>query len=97
MKWEIVPRDEQETIINVDYYEKTISVYTTRKQTAERLYKKIGEPTKTDLHDGCISGVTYTRNLFDKDVAKFFSKGLIIGTFRDNNTQDNKIVEEGSN
>ena len=83
MKWEIVPRDEQETIISVDYCEKTISVYTTRKQTAERLQKKIGEPTKTDLHNGSICAVTYIRSIFDKDVAKFFSKGLIIGTFKE--------------
>ena len=97
MKWEIVPRDEQETIINVDYCEKIITIYTSRKATGERLYKKIGEPTKIDYHDGLISGVTYVRNLFDKDVAKFFSKGLIIGAFRDNNTENDKIVEEGGN
>lgn len=83
MKWEVIPRDEQETIINVDYCEKTISVYTTRKQTAERLQKKIGEPTKIDIHNNFICGVTYIRSLFDKDVAKFFSKGLIIGTFKE--------------
>ena len=83
MKWEIVPRDEQETLINVDYCEKTITVYTTRKQTAERLQKKIGEPTTQDVHNGFISGVTYKRSLFDKDVTKFFSKGLIIGTFKE--------------
>jgi hypothetical protein len=94
MKWEIIPRDEQETLIDVDYYEKTISVYTTRKQTAERLLKKIGEPTKTDYHNNLISGVTYVRNLFDKDVAKFFSKGLIIGTFRDNSTENDEIIEK---
>lgn len=83
MKWEVVPRDEQETIINVDYCEKTISIYTTRKATADRLLKKVGEPTKTDLHNGSIYAVTYIRSIFDKDVAKFFSKGLIIGTFKE--------------
>ena len=45
MEWEIVPRDEQETIINIDYYKKTINVYTSRKQVGERLKKKIGDPT----------------------------------------------------
>ena len=93
MNWEIIPRDEQETLINVDYYEKTISVYTTRKQTADRLYKKIGEPTKVDVHNGYVSGVTYKRNLFDKDVAKFFSKGLIIGTFREQTVSDDSLIE----
>lgn len=97
MKWEIVPRDEQETLINVDYCEKKITIYTSRKATGERLFKKIGEPTKTDFHNGLISGVTYVRNLFDKDVAKFFSKGLIIGSFREKNVIDNKVVEKGTN
>jgi len=97
MKWEIVPRDEQETLINVDYCEKKITIYTSRKATGERLFKKIGEPTKTDYHNGLISGVTYVRNLFDKDVAKFFSKGLIIGSFRENNSKNDKLVTEDIN
>ena len=90
MEWEIVPRDEQETIISVDYYEKTITVYTTRKQVAERMRKKIGEPTKVDTSYDKIYSVTYKRNLFDKDVSKFFSKMLMIGAFRD----DNGVQEE---
>lgn len=97
MEWEIVPRDEQETVINIDYYQKIITVYTSRKQTGIRLLKKIGEPTKTDFHDGLISGVTYVRNLFDKDVAKFFSKMLLIGGFKKNNNQDDELVEEQEN
>lgn len=83
MKWEEIPRDEQETIINVDYCDKTISFYTCRKSVADRLLRKIGEPTKIDTHDGKICGVTYQRNLFDKDLAKFFSKMLLIGSFKE--------------
>ena len=81
-KWEIVPLDEQECLINVDYYEKKITVYTTRKSVGVRLIRKLGEPTKVYEHEGKISAVEYTRNLFDKDVAKFFSKMLIIGNFK---------------
>lgn len=83
--WEIIPRDEQETIINIDYFEKTITVYTTRKSVAQRLKKKIGEPTSVDKNNGKIYSVTYKRNLFDKDVSKFFSKMLLIGSFREEN------------
>lgn len=97
MEWEIVPRDEQETIINVDYFKKKISVYTTRKSTADRLLKKIGEPTYVYKITGLISGVIYERNLFDKDVAKFFSKGLIIGGFRENKAKDDKLIKENEN
>ena len=97
MEWEIVPRDEQETIINVDYCEKTINVYTSRKQVGERLKKKIGEPTDKYISNGKIYAVNYKRNLFDKDVAKFLSKMLLIGAFRDENSTDNKSIEEDDN
>lgn len=93
MDWEVIPRDEQETLINVDYYEKTVSVYTCRKSTADRLLKKLGEPSKVDMHNGFVSGVTYIKSFFDKDLAKIFSKGLIIGAFREDNTPDDIIVE----
>lgn len=88
MKWEIVPRDEQETIINIDYCEKNIKVYTTRKAVADRLLKKVGEPTKIYDNNDRIYAVFYERNLFDKDVAKFFSKMLMVGFFRDENEVD---------
>lgn len=88
MNWEIVPRDEQETIINIDYCEKIIKVYTTRKSVADRLLRKIGEPTKVYSSDNRIYGVVYERNLFEKDVAKFFSKLLLVGSFRDENEVD---------
>lgn len=85
MKWEIVPRDEQETIINIDYCEKIIKVYTTRKSVADRLLKKVGKPTKIYESDNRVYAVVYEKNLFDKDVAKFFSKMLMVGAFRDEN------------
>ena len=97
MEWEIIPRDEQETIINIDYCEKTINVYTSRKQVGERLKKKIGEPTDKYISNGKIYAVNYKRNLFDKDVAKFLSKMLLIGSFRDENSTDNKSIEEDDN
>ena len=97
MEWEIVPRDEQETLINIDYYEKTINVYTSRKQVAERLKKKIGEPTDVYKNGNKIYAVNYKRNLFDKDVAKFLSKMLLIGAFRDDNYSNDEIVEEYDN
>jgi len=91
MDFRINPLDEQETLINVDYYEKKITVYTTRKSVAIRLQKKLGDPTKAYEHEGKISAVEYTRNLFDKDVTKFFSKMLIIGSYR---KQENEAENE---
>ena len=97
MEWEIIPRDEQETLINIDYCGKTINVYTSRKQVGERLKKKIGEPTDKYVSNGKIYAVNYKRNLFDKDVTKFLSKMLLIGSFRDENSIDNKSIEEDDN
>ena len=63
----------------------------------ERLKKKIGEPTDKYVSNGKIYAVNYKRNLFDKDVAKFLSKMLLIGSFRDENSTDNKSIEEDDN
>lgn len=82
MEWIISPLDEQECVMNIDYYDKKITVYTNRKSVGVRLQRKLGEPTKIYEYQGKISAVEYTRNLFDKDVAKFFSKMLIIGNFK---------------
>lgn len=94
MKWAIVPRDEQETIISVNYFERTLTVYTSRRPTANRLIKKIGDPTLIHYSDGLVTGITYEKNLFDKDISKFFSKGLIIGAFREQNAEDDESVRE---
>ena len=91
--WEIIPRDEQETLINVDYFEKTLNFYTSRKSVAERLRKKVGEPTKVDMKNGKISGVTYVRNLHDEDIKKFLSVSSIVGGFRKQNVQDEEFTE----
>lgn len=80
--WALIARDDQETAINIDYCEHKMVVFTNRKSVGERLRAKIGEPTRTDLVNGKIYGVTYERSLYDDDVKKFFSKGLLIGAIR---------------
>lgn len=88
MKWQTTPVDEQETIVNIDYYDKTINVYTTRKAVGERLARKLGEPTKVHKTDGNVYAVEYVRSLFDKDVSKFFSKMLLVGAYRKQDDED---------
>ena len=97
MKWKLVPREEQETFLHIDYNEKTISVYTTRKQVGERLYKKLGEPTYSDTQKGLTTSVTYVRNLFDDDVSKFFSKMLLIGVFRNDDNKNDELYSQDEN
>lgn len=80
--WALIPREEQETLINIDYEERKFTFYTSRKSVARRIEKKVGKPTEIDYINGKIAGVTYIRNLFDGDVKKFMSISTTIGTFR---------------
>lgn len=92
--WYIVPREEQETVISIDYSEKTMTFYTSRKSVAKRLEKKIGKPTKIDYSDGKITGITYVRNLYDDDIKKFMSISTIVGGFRKQNVEDDKLYSD---
>ena len=81
-KWQNVALEEQETTINIDYSSKTITLYTSRKTTANKLIKAIGEPNKKDYINKKISGIFYKRNVDDKDAKKLLSKGLLIGAIK---------------
>lgn len=74
---------EQETIINVDYYAKEVSVYTCRKSVAKRLYNKLGIPDKTYSTNNKISGVRYFINFDDKrSLNKVLSRPTLIGNIK---------------
>ena len=90
-KWQNVALEEQETTINIDYCSKTISLYTSRKTTANKLKNAMGEPTKTEYTNKKISGVIYKRNVDDKDAKKLLSKGLLIGAIKSNSTDKNEV------
>lgn len=85
MNWENISREEQETVINIDYYDKTITVYTSRKKVAERLIKKVGQPNHIDTIDGKVADVVYKMPLSDKRVRQLLLMGNIIGGFRFDN------------
>ena len=78
MKLEMIPREEQETIINIDYNEKTISLYTTRYSVANKLKKRIGEPTKIQFNQNLITSVEYKMSMGDERVRRLLSLGAII-------------------
>lgn len=46
MKFYNTSIEEQETIINIDYYSKSLNVYSSRKSVIQRLYNNLGEPTR---------------------------------------------------
>lgn len=74
-------REEQETIINVDYYEKKIILYTSRESVYKRLINRIGKPTKFyyTLDDKFITGVRWDIPFNNKNSTRVFSKTLIVG------------------
>jgi hypothetical protein len=73
--------EEQETIINVDYFAKEVSCYTSRNSTYNRLFRKLGEPTKTYYTQEKISGANWIIPFGDKKrLASIFSRPTIIGS-----------------
>lgn len=82
MNWYEVPRDEQETTINIDYEERTLTLCTTRKSVANKLKRKVGEPTTIYKTEHKISGVEYKINLSDKNLRTYLSVSVIVGGFR---------------
>lgn len=89
-KWQNVGIEEQETTINIDYYQKIITLYTSRKATANKLKKEIGDPTKTEYTNKKISGVIYKRNVDDKECKKLLSKMLLIGSIK--SKKDKQVI-----
>lgn len=57
--WCKIPFEEQETIINFDYYNKWVEIYTSRRIVATKIQKKIGEPQEKAQEKGKICGVTW--------------------------------------
>lgn len=82
MEWYNCPREEQETTINIDYYERTLTLYTCRKSVADKLKRKVGEPTKVYYTENKISAVEYIVKLSDINLRTFLSVSVIVGGFR---------------
>lgn len=80
--WIEVPREEQETIININYCDRTIMFYTSRKSVANKIEKKIGKPDKIYKIQEKKCGIEYKRKLSDENIKQFLSIANIIGGFR---------------
>lgn len=76
--WNTIPREEQETIINLDYLDKKISLYTSKQSVGNRLKKKIGNPTKINYSNNNIDSVEYIMPMSDKRVRSLLSKTIIV-------------------
>jgi len=72
--------EEQETIINIDYYTSNVNVYTSQKTVYSRLIKKLGEPTKLHYTQKQISGANWNIPFEDKKrINLVLSRPLLIG------------------
>ena len=94
MEWGTTLLEEQETLINVDYYDKTIMIYTSRKSVGKRLEKKLGEADKVTTLNGKKVAIEYKRKLSDKNIRPILSMSTIIGGFRNSNNDDEEKIEE---
>lgn len=83
MKFYNTNLDEQETIINIDYFNRKINIYSSRKQVIQRLIVKLGEPNKINYINKSISGANWTINFEDKKIINIaLSRPLLIGNMK---------------
>ena len=75
--------EEQETIINIDYCKKEVSLYTSRRSVYERIAKKIGQPSRRYYTDKKISGANWIIP-FDnkKKITTILSRPTLIGNMK---------------
>lgn len=75
--------EEQETQISIDYFSKTLNIYSSRKSIIQRLYNKLGNPTKTDYINKSVTGASWQIPFEDKKKMTIaLSKPLLIGQMK---------------
>lgn len=75
--------EEQETIVNIDYYNSKMYIYTSRKITFERLKDKLGKPSKEYLVNKKISGGRWEIGFNEKrKITSVLSRPLLIGSVK---------------
>ena len=66
MKFNNTLPEENETIINIDYFARVLTIYSSRKAVIQRLYNKLGEPNKTDYIKNTVTGASWIIKFEDK-------------------------------
>lgn len=75
--------EEQETNINIDYFNSEVSIYTTRKSVYLRLLNKLGNPKKIYYTDKKINGAIWKLDFQDKKLlTSILSRPLLIGNIK---------------
>lgn len=92
-KWETIPIDEKESLIDFDYFEGIVNVYTSNQSTGNRIKKKIGEPYKKGINEGKVYSMEWKIPFNDREQIR---KGLSIVNFITTH-QSNKMEEKLTN
>ena len=96
MKWTSIPTDEKETILNFDYFDNKVNLYTTNQPTGNRLKKKIGEPTRETYFEGKIASQEWTIPFQEREkLRKIFSINLFVSSHLSKSGEDIESDEEG--
>ena len=73
-KIKAVSLEEQETTINVDYFDNTVSAFTSKKSVYDKWCKDLGEPTKLAREKGKVVGGIWRISFLDRQkIKKVFS------------------------
>ena len=82
-KWESISLDEKETLLAIDYYDRTFSFYTTNQSTGNRLKKRIGTPSKIQMNEGKIFSMEWKLPFSRReDIKKALSINVLISHYQ---------------
>lgn len=83
MKYYNTIPEEQETVINIDYFERVLSIYSSRKSVIQRLWDKLGEPNKLNYIQKALTGAIWEIKFEDKKRINIaLSRPLLIGQIK---------------
>ena len=75
--------EEQESIITIDYFTRVLQIYSSRKSVIQRLYNKLGEPSKIDYINKSVTGASWQIPFEDKKKMTIaLSKPLLVGQIK---------------
>lgn len=75
--------EEQETIINIDYFKSELSIYTSRKSIYLRILHKLGEPNEKFYIENKLCGARWIISFTDKKlITSILSRPLLIANIK---------------
>lgn len=75
--------EEQETIVDIDYYAKELHIYSSRKAVIQRLSNKLGEPHKLNYTNKLLASASWKIPFEDKQKIKIaLSRPLLIAQIK---------------